>query len=94
MLWRKAGGDAARPATASGNPYDHSTIEGQMRGLADLAFMMQDYETSASTLRLLASDYKQDKAWKQYAGVQVRKGWLPSKHEEAQATGRALDGCR
>ena len=34
--------------------------------------LTQDYETSASTLRLLASDYKQDKAWKYYAGVQVR----------------------
>ena len=42
LLWRKASAEpGARPATASGNPYDHSTIEGQMRALADLAFIMQ-----------------------------------------------------
>ncbi len=42
-----------------------------MRQLADLAFVMQDYETAQSTLKLLASDYKTDKAWKHLAGVQV-----------------------
>ena len=43
-----------------------------MRQLADLAFVMQDYETAQSTLKLLAGDYKTDKAWKHLAGVQVR----------------------
>jgi hypothetical protein len=42
-----------------------------MRALADLAFTMQDYDTALSTLRLLASDLRADKAWKQYAAVQV-----------------------
>ena len=63
----------AGPA-ASGGPaqYGAATTEGQMRQLADLAFVMQDYETAQSTLKLLASDYKTDKAWKHLAGVQVR----------------------
>ena len=42
-----------------------------MRQLADLAFVMQDYETAQSTLKLLAGDYKTDKAYKHLAGVQV-----------------------
>ena len=42
-----------------------------MRQLADLAFVMQDYETAQSTLKLLAGDYKTDKAFKHLAGVQV-----------------------
>lgn len=42
-----------------------------MRVLADYAFILRDYELAASNLRLLASDYKTDKAWKRYAGVQV-----------------------
>ncbi len=60
-------------AAASGGSaqYGAGTTEGQMRQLADLAFVMQDYETAQSTLKLLASDYKTDKAWKHLAGVQV-----------------------
>ena len=60
-------------AAAAGGPsqYGAATTEGQMRQLADLAFVMQDYETAQSTLKLLASDYKTDKAWKHLAGVQV-----------------------
>ena len=42
-----------------------------MRALSDLALMLRDSETALGTLRLLASDFKQDKAWKHYAAVQV-----------------------
>ena len=45
-----------------------------MRALADLAFMLQDYDTCASTLRLLGPELKADKAWKHYAGCQVGAG--------------------
>lgn len=45
-----------------------------MRALSDLALMLRDTETAIGTLRLLASDFKQDKAWKHYAAVQVGGG--------------------
>lgn len=45
-----------------------------MRQLSDLALMLGDYETAASTLRLLASDTKSDRAYKAYAGVQEALG--------------------
>ena len=54
--------------------YGPGTLEGQMRALADLAFMLQDYDTCASTLRLLGPELKADKAWKHYAGCQVGAG--------------------
>lgn len=33
--------------------------------------MLRDYELALSNYRLLATDYKLDKAWKRFAGVQV-----------------------
>ena len=33
--------------------------------------MLRDYELALSNYRLLSTDYKLDKAWKHYAGVQV-----------------------
>ncbi len=65
------GSAAAASANGSAVPYGGGSVEGQMRALADLAFMMQDTDTALSTLRLLASDLRADKAWKQYAAVQV-----------------------
>jgi ER-Golgi trafficking TRAPP I complex 85 kDa subunit len=34
--------------------------------------MLRDYELALSNYRLLSTDYKLDKAWKRYAGVQVK----------------------
>ena len=45
-----------------------------MRQLSDLALLLGDYETASSTLRLLASDTKADRAYKAYAGVQEALG--------------------
>ena len=42
--------------------YDWHTIESQARQLADLAFVVQDYDLAGSTYRLCANDYKQDLA--------------------------------
>ena len=39
--------------------------------LLKTACALQDYETAQSTLKLLASDYKTDKAYKHLAGVQA-----------------------
>lgn len=33
--------------------------------------MLRDYELALSNYRLISTDYKIDKAWKRYAGVQV-----------------------
>lgn len=33
--------------------------------------MLRDYELALQNYRLLSTDYKLDKAWKRYAGVQV-----------------------
>ena len=41
------------------------------QGLKLAVASLQDYETAQSTLKLLASDYKSDKAYKHLAGVQV-----------------------
>ena len=78
LLWRGKSGSGAslaaepvRVPSASGASYGAASVEGQMRALADVAFVMQDYELAASTLRLLSSDLKADKAWKHYAGAQV-----------------------
>ena len=66
LLWRKvAEGGAASPS------YDAASLEVQMHQLAVLAFLLQDYETSASTLRLLCSDYRQDKSMRHLAFAQV-----------------------
>lgn len=46
-------------------------MESQIRVLADYAFMLRDYDLALQNYRLLSSDYKTDKAWKRYAGVQV-----------------------
>lgn len=43
-----------------------------MRQLSDLALALGDYDTAASTLRLLASDTRADRAYK--AGVQETLG--------------------
>lgn len=64
-------GGATPSGAGASNQYGAATTEGQMRQLADLAFVMQDYETAQSTLKLLAGDYKTDKAYKHLAGVQV-----------------------
>ena len=64
-------GGATSSGAGGSNQYGAATTEGQMRQLADLAFVMQDYETAQSTLKLLAGDYKTDKAFKHLAAAQV-----------------------
>lgn len=89
LLWRGKSGSGpnlaataeapARPPSARGQAYGVASVEGQMRALADVAFMMQDYELAAATLKQLSSDLRADKAWKHYAGAQAslqpQGGW-------------------
>ncbi|KAJ7523216.1 hypothetical protein O6H91_18G041600 [Diphasiastrum complanatum] len=71
-LWWRKGKDET--SDAPGQIYTYSSMESQIRVLADYAFMLRDYELALSNYRLLASDYKTDKAWKRYAGVQEMIG--------------------
>jgi len=76
--------ETARPVTANGT-YDNSSPEGQLRQLGDLAFMLQDYETAASSFQLLAADLKADRAWRQFAATQVRLSWQHAEQTSDQA---------
>ncbi|XP_077245173.1 tetratricopeptide repeat (TPR)-like superfamily protein isoform X2 [Tasmannia lanceolata] len=72
LWWRKGKEDASD--ASNGPMYTFSSIESQIRALGDYAFMLRDYELALSNFRLLSTDYKLDKAWKQYAGVQEMIG--------------------
>lgn len=66
---------SAGPATSGGNfdaskgYYRPDTPEAIMRKLADYAFMLRDFKLAHSTYDILCTDYKNDKAWRQYAGA-------------------------
>ncbi|KAJ4962216.1 hypothetical protein NE237_022155 [Protea cynaroides] len=68
LWWRKGKEDT--PDAPNGPMYTFSSIESQIRVLGDYAFMLRDYELALSSCRLLSTDYKIDKSWKRYAGVQ------------------------
>nr|KJB61956.1 hypothetical protein B456_009G393900 [Gossypium raimondii] len=72
LWWRKGKEDALD--TTNGPVYTFSSIESQIRVLGDYAFMLRDYELAVSSYRLISTDYKLDKAWKRYAGVQEMIG--------------------
>ncbi|KAL2621911.1 hypothetical protein R1flu_002116 [Riccia fluitans] len=72
-LWWRKGKDEV-PDVSNGPQYTYTSMESQIRVLADYAFMLRDYELALSNYRLLSSDYKMDKAWKRYAGVQEMIG--------------------
>ncbi|XP_012074301.1 trafficking protein particle complex subunit 8 isoform X2 [Jatropha curcas] len=72
LWWRKGKEDT--PESANGPMYTFSSIESQIRVLGDFAFMLRDYELALSNYRLISTDYKLDKAWKRYAGVQEMMG--------------------
>ncbi|CAI0405938.1 unnamed protein product [Linum tenue] len=69
LWWRKGKDDPNE--MPSGSMYTFSSIESQIRVLGDHAFMLHDYELALANYRLISTDYKLDKAWKRYAGVQV-----------------------
>ncbi|XP_062212632.1 uncharacterized protein LOC133913481 isoform X2 [Phragmites australis] len=71
-LWWRKRDDV--PEAANGPMYTFTSIESQIRVLSDFAFMLRDYELALSNYRLLSTDYKLDKAWKRFAGVQEMSG--------------------
>ncbi|KAL1311191.1 hypothetical protein AAFC00_001386 [Neodothiora populina] len=70
-----AGRSASGPATPGSNydvvrgSYKPDTPEAVLRKLADYAFMLRDFKLAQSTYDLLCTDFKNDKAWKYYAGA-------------------------
>ncbi|CAL8073746.1 unnamed protein product [Calicophoron daubneyi] len=50
--------------------YTAEAPESQMRRLADLAFLFQQYEVAYQTYNVLKRDYQNDSAWLHYAGAQ------------------------
>ncbi|KAG0574737.1 hypothetical protein KC19_VG286600 [Ceratodon purpureus] len=72
LWWRK--GKEETSDVQAGGQYTFSSMESQIRVLADYAFMLRDYDLALQNYRLLSSDYKTDKAWKRYAGVQEMIG--------------------
>ncbi|KAJ7942954.1 Trafficking protein particle complex subunit 8 [Quillaja saponaria] len=72
LWWRKGKEDVVDSPT--GSMYTFSSIESQIRVSGDYAFMLRDYELALSNYRLISTDYKLDKAWKRYAGVQEMTG--------------------
>ena len=51
--------------------YTHRSPESQIRQLADSAMMLQDVQVALDNYKLLAGDYRKDKAWKHFAAAQV-----------------------
>lgn len=84
LLFRKSSASPQHPSDSPGRPYaddigsprarginySRTSVEVQMRQLSDLALMVGDCETAMATLRLLASDFKSDKAYLHFAGTQ------------------------
>ncbi|XP_010549893.1 PREDICTED: trafficking protein particle complex subunit 8 isoform X2 [Tarenaya hassleriana] len=72
LWWRKGKEDGSD--SANGPMYTFNSTESQIRILGDYAFMLHDYELALSSYRLISTDYKIDKAWRHYAGVQEMMG--------------------
>ncbi|QIW98961.1 hypothetical protein AMS68_004479 [Peltaster fructicola] len=71
------GGRSATPAIgAGGSNYDSlqgfyrpDAPEAVMRKLADYSLMLRDFKLAQSTFEILCQDYKNDRAWRYYAGA-------------------------
>ncbi|CAI5957946.1 unnamed protein product [Closterium sp. NIES-64] len=67
-LWFGKGKEESADATPG--VYTYRSPESQIRQLADAAMMLQDFQLALDNYRLVAADYRRDKAWKHYAGAQ------------------------
>ena len=69
--WRKPKNEttnsSSRMADGEILQYESSSIESQVRLLADLLFMVHDYENASNYYSMVRSDYKSDKAWLHHA---------------------------
>lgn len=71
FLWRSKSAASEIPRARAESQSWSTSVEGQLKSLADLAFLMQDYDLCSTTLKSLASDLKADKDWSHHAAVQV-----------------------
>ncbi|KAL5971834.1 Trafficking protein particle complex subunit 8 [Taenia solium] len=62
--------DGANSATGAASVYPDDAPEQQMRKLADLLFLFQQYESAHQIYDLIKRDFKQKSAWLHYAGTQ------------------------
>ena len=51
--------------------YAHSSIEFQLRQLADMAFLVQNYDLAFQSYQHLKKDFQGASAWMYYAGAVV-----------------------
>lgn len=63
--------DGANSAAGTASLYPDDAPEQQMRKLADLLFLFQQYESAHQIYDLVKRDFKQKSAWLHYAGTQV-----------------------
>ena len=54
--------------------YAHTSIEWQLRTLADIAFMLQSYELAFQSYHTVKKDFQGASAWFYYAGAMVGGG--------------------
>eukprot|EP01134_Creolimax_fragrantissima_P006646 CFRG6646T1 len=64
--------------------YQYNGIEAKLRRLADLAFMLRDYEMAFQVYQVLRREYQSDKAWLYSAGAQEMAGVCQSILEPAR----------
>ncbi|GAB7346746.1 hypothetical protein MBLNU459_g1854t1 [Dothideomycetes sp. NU459] len=64
-----AGGPSGSNYDALQGFYKPDTAEAIMRKLGDYAYMLRDFKLAQSTYDILCTDFKNDKAWKYYAGA-------------------------
>jgi hypothetical protein len=74
-------------------PYPWHSVEGQMRCLADLAFMLGQYEFAVAHYRLAAQDYLAAPNSKWYAGAEVRCALWQQQLTKAKSIGYAKPGA-
>ena len=72
LVWFRKGKEEA--AESPPGVYTFRSPESQLRVLGDYCFLLRDYPLALSTYRLLAADYRSDKAWMQYAGALEMSG--------------------
>ncbi|KAI9295431.1 hypothetical protein K502DRAFT_329896 [Neoconidiobolus thromboides FSU 785] len=72
------GSGQTSPNLGLGSPtftqYQHTSSEAQLRKLADIAFMLRDYEFSRNTYETVKKDFQADNSWRFYASAQEMIG--------------------
>ena len=71
--WRKPKENTSQSRTSNGDVllYESSSVESQIRLLADLLFMVQDYDNAHHYYEMVKTDYKTDKAWLHHASCSM-----------------------